>query len=99
MGSAAREGRHHARASAQSKRSVQGGRGMTPGSQIVGPVVDKGADLVPLPSFELAREFARQSKAENTLRGYQSDWRDFCRWCDTHALCPLPASAESVASY
>jgi len=59
----------------------------------------KGADLVPLPSLERAREFARQSKAENTLRGYRGDWKDFYGWCEAHDVCPLPASPETVASY
>ena len=40
-----------------------------------------------------------RSKAENTLRGYQSDWRDFCAWCDTRGLQPLPAAADAVAAY
>jgi site-specific recombinase XerD len=39
------------------------------------------------------------SKAENTLRGYRADWRNFCDWCASHALCPLPASADVVAAY
>jgi hypothetical protein len=52
-----------------------------------------------VPSLEQVREYIRASKAENTLRGYQSDWRDFCAWCEVHSLCPLPASAETVASY
>jgi site-specific recombinase XerD len=57
------------------------------------------ADLAPLPSLGTAREFARRSKAENTLRGYRSDWRNFCAWCDSRAISPLPASPEVVASY
>jgi hypothetical protein len=32
------------------------------------------ADIVPPQSIELAREFIRASKAENTLRGYRADW-------------------------
>lgn len=59
----------------------------------------KGADIVPSPALEQAREFARHSKAANTLRGYRADWRDFCGWCESHALCPLPASPETVAAY
>jgi site-specific recombinase XerD len=66
--------------------------------EVIGPIAGKGADIVP-PSLEQAREFARQSKAENTLRGYRADWRDFCGWCDAHALSPLPASPETVAAY
>lgn len=45
------------------------------------------------------REFIRASKAENTLRGYQSDWREFCAWCAGHEVYPLPAAAETVAAY
>ena len=59
----------------------------------------KGADVVPSPSLERARAFARQSKAENTLRGYRGDWKDFCRWCGARELSPLPASPEAVAGY
>jgi site-specific recombinase XerD len=72
---------------------------MNDSTEIVGPVQrDKGADLVPS-SLDRAREFARQSKADNTLRGYRSDWRDFCAWCERNRQCPLPASPESVAAY
>jgi len=67
--------------------------------EVIGPIAGgKGADIVP-PSLEQAREFARQSKAENTLRGYRADWRDFCAWCEGHGVCPLPASPETVAAY
>ncbi len=53
---------------------------MTPDNAVIGPIAAnngaKGADMVPLP-LDQAREFARHSKAENTLRGYRADWRDF----------------------
>ena len=70
---------------------------MTPAAEVIGPVLDKGADLVPLP--EQVREYIRASKAENTLRGYQADWRDFCAWCEARGLDPLPAAPETVAAY
>jgi site-specific recombinase XerD len=47
----------------------------------------------------LIREFVRASKAENTLRGYQSDWKEFCTWSDARGLSALPAAPETVASY
>jgi integrase len=83
---------------------------MNPDTAVIGPVMGKGADLIPLPapgpsvpaapSLEQVREYVRASKAENTLRGYQSDWRDFCAWCEAHGgLCPLPAPADAVAAY
>jgi site-specific recombinase XerD len=68
-------------------------------SEVVAVNPTKGADLVPSPSLQRAREFARQSKAENTLRGYRGDWKDFCRWCEARELCPLPATPEAVAGY
>jgi hypothetical protein len=70
---------------------------MKPESEIVGPVLDTGAAATPLPSQ--VREYIRASKAENTLRGYKSDWRHFCAWCETRALSPLPATPETVAAY
>jgi site-specific recombinase XerD len=69
-------------------------------TEIIGPIErPEGADVVPLPSLEHVREYIRASKAENTLRGYQADWRDFSGWCESHGHCPLPASAETIAVY
>jgi len=55
--------------------------------------------LAPAPPLDQVREYIRASKAQNTLRGDQSDWRDFCGWCAAHGLGPLPATPEGVASY
>ena len=52
-----------------------------------------------LPPLEQVHEFIRASKAENTLRGYNSDWRAFCAWCESHDVRPLPGAAEAVAAY
>ena len=64
---------------------------------VIGPIHAVGT--VPPSASEQAREFARQSKAENTLRGYRADWREFCAWCEGHSVRALPASPETVASY
>jgi integrase len=72
---------------------------MTPDTEVIGPIQEKGADIVPLPLPEQVREYIRASKAESTVRGYHADWKHFCAWCEVHELCPLPASAEAVASY
>jgi site-specific recombinase XerD len=74
---------------------------MKPGAEITGPVQVKGAEsasLSALPS-EQVRQFIRASKAENTLRGYSADWRDFCGWSEAHGISPLPATPEAVAAY
>jgi site-specific recombinase XerD len=53
-------------------------------------------------SLELAqsiRDYVRASKAANTLRAYQSDWKHFSEWCVSHGLCALPADPATVAAY
>jgi site-specific recombinase XerD len=74
---------------------------MKPDTQVVGPLKDTRADVVPLPALpsEQVRQYIRASKAENTLRGYSTDWRDFCGWSEAHGISPLPASPETVAAY
>lgn len=47
----------------------------------------------------LVSNFVKASKAENTLRGYKSDWCDFCGWCESAGVCPLPAAPETAAAY
>ena len=54
---------------------------MTDTTVVIGPVTETGADVVPSPSLDLALEYIRASKAENTLRGYRADWREFHAWC------------------
>jgi site-specific recombinase XerD len=71
---------------------------MIPITRVIAVENTKGMDTGPSP-LEQVREYIRASKAANTLRGYRSDWRDFCGWCEVHAICPLPAAAEVVASY
>src|SRR5258708_2196658 len=68
-------------------------------ASIIGPIQKKETDVVPSPSLEKVREYIRASKAESTLRGYQSDWRHFLEWCQAHDICPMPAVPENVASY
>src|ERR1700679_988239 len=67
--------------------------------ELITTVRDQGADVVPSPSLEQVREYIRASKAENTLRGYQSDWRAFCAWAEARGLRPLPANPETVAAF
>jgi integrase len=72
---------------------------VNPSTEIIGPIQGtNGADLVP-PALERAWEFARHSKAENTLRGYRADWRDFCGWCEGNHQRALPALPDAVAAY
>lgn len=48
---------------------------------------------------ERARDYARSSKAANTLRAYESDLRHFGTWCEAKDLPPFPATAKTVAYY
>src|SRR5215469_4155974 len=71
---------------------------MTPETSIIGPVTETGAAVVPLP-LDRVRQFVGASKSENTLRGYRSDWHEFCGWCESRGLVPLPAAPDVVAAY
>ncbi len=46
-----------------------------------------------------AAHFVARSKARNTVRAYQSDWRDFTDWCQHAGKAALPASPDTVALY
>ncbi len=48
---------------------------------------------------EAVRQYARASKAPNTVRAYRSDLGDFTMWRTDHQLTPIPATAETVAVY
>jgi site-specific recombinase XerD len=72
---------------------------MTPGMEVITTATGTGADAVPSPSLDQVREYIRASKAENTLRGYQSDWRAFCAWCEVQQVCAMPANPETVAAF
>jgi integrase len=68
-----------------------------------GPEPDDAELPVPfsdeLSEAELA--YARAARAENTQRGYRSDWADFRAWAATEAGGPatLPAAPETVTAY
>jgi len=51
------------------------------------------------PWLARAEAYVRRSKAANTLKAYQSDWRAFEIFCQTHDRSSLPASPETVAAY
>jgi hypothetical protein len=54
---------------------------MTPSEADTKLVQFNGGANLPLP-IEKVNEYIRASKAENTLRGYRADWREFCDWAD-----------------
>ena len=62
-------------------------------------LVPADAQTALAPVMDRAREYARRSKASNTVRAYQSDWRDFEAWCTEHRRRPLPATPDTVALY
>jgi site-specific recombinase XerD len=46
-----------------------------------------------------AHQFAEKSRAESTLRAYDSDLRDFQSWCADHHLQSLPTEPLTIATY
>lgn len=49
--------------------------------------------------LEAAHEYVRSSRAANTVRAYQSDWRAFSSWCEHRQRRPLPAEPETICLY
>lgn len=45
------------------------------------------------------RRYSANARAENTVRAYDADWRDFTAWCAGHGLGALPAHPVTVALY
>jgi len=48
---------------------------------------------------EQVRDYMRQARAANTIRGYGADWRHFCGWCGERGLAALPAAPDTIAAY
>lgn len=43
--------------------------------------------------------YVSAARAANTLRGYRSDWGEWCAWCDRQGHDPLPADPVAVTRY
>lgn len=48
---------------------------------------------------ERAIQLASESISQSTIRAYNSDWKQFVKWCDKHDLRSLPAESKTVALY
>ena len=63
------------------------------------------SEIQPILSPEIQRlsieaiDFARQARADSTLKVYRTDWRLFERFCQTHGLVALPADASTIALF
>ena len=55
--------------------------------------------LVPADLMDKAREYARASKSEATLKVYAGVWRTFTSWSEQRGLVAMPASPETVVAY
>jgi integrase len=39
------------------------------------------------------------ARAKNTIDAYESDWKDFCDWCEYHNVSSFPALPETIINY
>lgn len=46
-----------------------------------------------------AKRYARAEKSDATLRAYESDLRDFVRWCEINGAVFMPADPATVSNY
>ncbi len=54
-------------------------------------------DDVPLSEDEAG--YVAAARAANTLRGYRSDFSEWCSWCSAEGLDPLPAQSSAISTY
>lgn len=45
------------------------------------------------------QEYVAAARAENTLKGYASDWREFSAWCAAAGKAPMPAAPSTITGY
>ncbi len=43
--------------------------------------------------------YVAAARAANTLRGYRSDWAEWCAWAPAQGYAAMPASAEGISRY
>ncbi|MBM3563486.1 MAG: integrase [Alphaproteobacteria bacterium] len=48
---------------------------------------------------EMARDYARNARSDNTKRAYDADWRQFAAWLRRQGLDPLPPDPQTVGLY
>lgn len=46
-----------------------------------------------------SKQRLEKAKADNTIKAYSADWRDFADWCSYHKEQSLPASPETIVNY
>ena len=57
------------------------------------------APVLPDDMAEKVADLRKASKAENTQRAYQSDWRRWSTWCEAQGFIAMPAHADTVSAY
>ena len=45
------------------------------------------------------RHYIRSARSTNTMRGYQSDWKEWCAWCHARRTSPQPAAPTNISQY
>lgn len=73
---------------------------MTQGHRDLIPTTDPVELLPPLEDLtDDERRYAGKARAANTIRGYRSDWKEWCTWCAERGFDPLPAAPEAISRY
>jgi site-specific recombinase XerD len=70
------------------------------GSQPPAPLTDPTALVPSLDQLNAEeRHYLGKARAANTLRGYKSDWKEWCNWCAQSDIEPLPADPAQISRY
>ena len=85
-------------ASSATKRAQRDGRDHADYSGIALPAHVAGSGTLDR-LVESARDYAKDSTAENTNKAYAADWKHFARWCRLKGADPLSPSPEMIGLY
>ena len=69
------------------------------GVETTTPVAERNATPHLAALGEKARDYARNARAENTQRAYDSDWRQFFSWLRRQGFDALPPNPQTVGLY
>lgn len=59
----------------------------------------RNENSVPAHYESKAKKYIESSKAANTKKAYQTDWRHFLDWCNQHNVISMPADPQTISDY
>lgn len=63
-------------------------------------IVNKDKHLLEIANLqEKVKDYAKHAFAKNTIKNYESDWKNFCLWCEQLSINPLSITSDTLIAY